>query len=227
MDKVNWFNKFSSAPIMEREAIILDFCRGKVVLDVGCVGQDYDFKSSKWLHGKIAAVATNVCGVDIDPEGLERLQAEGYRVCHADEMGTLTNQFDVIVMSEVIEHVDNPVEFLKYHSKFLFPSGQLLVTTPNPFYAIQMLRLLLGNRPSTNLEHTMWFDPLVLTEVVRRAGLDIQAFFWLHKDMDFMKSLPRKQRFVSYFLHSIARVLYHWRHNFAPNFLMVLSEPVK
>ena len=46
------------------------------------------------------------------------------------EVSCLENQADVVVCSEVIEHVDDPVGFCHRIRSYLKPGGQLLVTVP-------------------------------------------------------------------------------------------------
>ncbi|MGB0453574.1 MAG: class I SAM-dependent methyltransferase [Bacteriovoracaceae bacterium] len=42
------------------------------------------------------------------------------------------NQFDVVTSVEVIEHLENPRQYMRLLSSFLKPGGTLIVTTPNP-----------------------------------------------------------------------------------------------
>jgi 2-polyprenyl-3-methyl-5-hydroxy-6-metoxy-1,4-benzoquinol methylase len=44
------------------------------------------------------------------------------------------NQFDVVLATEVIEHVAHPDDFLKRLGKFLKPGGHIIITTPNGEY---------------------------------------------------------------------------------------------
>jgi len=52
--------------------------------------------------------------VDIDDEGIKILREEGYHV-RTDNVMTmnLEEQFDVIIAGEIIEHLDNPGQFLR------------------------------------------------------------------------------------------------------------------
>lgn len=42
-----------------------------------------------------------------------------------------TVRYDVLVMLELIEHVENPVEFLRSAQRLLSPTGEMFLTTPN------------------------------------------------------------------------------------------------
>lgn len=44
------------------------------------------------------------------------------------------NQFDVVLIAEVIEHVAHPDDFLKKIAKMLKPNGRIVLTTPNGGY---------------------------------------------------------------------------------------------
>lgn len=91
------------------------------VLDIGC--------GNGSLAQDVAKHAKSVLGVDIDPKLIEKAQRKHpavnleYRV--ADATKDLSNEtFDIIIMSNVLEHIDDRVAFLRsIHSlakKFLF-----------------------------------------------------------------------------------------------------------
>ncbi len=220
LDKPAWFPRFARAPIVEQDATLVALCAGKDVLDVGCVGQDRGPGTPGWLHGRIAAAARSAVGVDIVPEGVERLRAAGYDALLAGEIAAHGRDADVIVMADVIEHVDDPVGFLRHYARFLRPAGALAVTTPNPFFAAQFLRLLRGLPVSVNDEHTAWFDPRVFSEIVARAGLDLRAFYWLEDRTDLSRRGAGERR-----LYRLARPLYRWRREMAPAYLALLARP--
>ena len=161
----------------DRESLILNSCRDRSVLDVGCVGQARNHGSEHWLHGQLRKVASDLIGVDINLAGREELSIRGYDVLLPEELEGRT--FERIVMGDVIEHVDNPVAFLEFYARYLADEGRLIVTTPNAFSALQLFWIATRNRVWVNPEHVCFYDPLTLAEVVERAGLEIVNFAWL------------------------------------------------
>lgn len=94
-------------------------------LDVGC-GGGYAMMS---LKNK----GFNVTGTDFDEEAVKNAQRKGLRVFHGDlkNINFKENSFDVILLCHVIEHVPNPIEFLKECRRILKPGGYLIAITPN------------------------------------------------------------------------------------------------
>jgi SAM-dependent methyltransferase len=51
-------------------------------------------------------------------------------------------QYDAIIVSEVIEHVQNPISFLRDFKKLLKPLGVMIITTPNGYGIFEIEALL-------------------------------------------------------------------------------------
>jgi 2-polyprenyl-3-methyl-5-hydroxy-6-metoxy-1,4-benzoquinol methylase len=100
--------------VEDRLRWIVRQCRRKNVLDVGCVGEATQYNHPEWLHGLIRKHAKSILGIDYNMEGIKRLQKAGYNVKFSDaENFSLSCKFDIIVASELIEHLSNPGLFLK------------------------------------------------------------------------------------------------------------------
>lgn len=99
--------------------------QGARLLDVG-------FGDATFLENAQSA-GWEVAGVDMDSVVVNLAQQRGLNVrqgsieVFADQPGS----FDVITISHVIEHVYNPVEFLKVAFGLLKPGGRLWLDTPN------------------------------------------------------------------------------------------------
>lgn len=114
-------------------------CSGKTVLDVGCFDERSPKKHSTehWLHGRILQQATKVIGIDSSgklpiagivtgPNG-KILRRDASTL---DLDGIDTEEIEVIVAGEFIEHLEHPMGFLREVKKKL-PGRELIISTPN------------------------------------------------------------------------------------------------
>jgi SAM-dependent methyltransferase len=76
---------------------------------------------------------SNIVANDIDSTMFEAKEIEFTSIdlnsCFSDEFGSET--FDVICAIEIIEHLENPLSFIRECKKVLKDDGYLLITTPN------------------------------------------------------------------------------------------------
>ncbi|HAJ57176.1 MAG TPA: hypothetical protein DCL35_05340 [Candidatus Omnitrophica bacterium] len=91
------------------------FCKGDIVLDVGCgLGKGLELLSKEALKAS---------GIDLD----ERLRKECVEIKDISKVGTKT--VDTVVAMDVIEHVENDVDFAK--DLVRVARKQVIVSTPN------------------------------------------------------------------------------------------------
>lgn len=111
------------------------------ILDLGC-------GDSRRLSNKIMerVGSGELHGVDIKWEGPMR----NLRIYQADLNGplpTASGYFDVVVASQIIEHLWNTDGFLKEVYRCLKPTGYAIISTPNLASWHNRLYLLLGRQP--------------------------------------------------------------------------------
>jgi SAM-dependent methyltransferase len=83
-----------------------------------------------------------------------RATAEFQRVdLNTDFPATWTNEFDLVVAIEVIEHLRDPRHFISNCLKVLKPNGYLLLTSPNPENWLSRLKFL-------RTGYLLWFSEL-------------------------------------------------------------------
>jgi len=132
------------------------------VLDVGCtVGTFLDAAASRGWEA-----------VGVEPNGTAaaHARARGFAV-HGGffdrALASRLGAFDAVHLSEVIEHVFDPVDLLRIVRDTLVPGGVLIVTTPN-FGTIAARAL--QRKPD---EHVVHFRRGSLVAAAERAGLDV------------------------------------------------------
>lgn len=70
--------------------------------------------------------------VDFDPAAAELAKENGHEYfCGRIEEFNTSRKFDFILMLNLIEHVENPVEILRKAASMLSPGGRILIKTPN------------------------------------------------------------------------------------------------
>jgi len=147
--------------------------KNKKVLDVGCIEHRLENKNKDriWVHDFLRNTCKEVTGIDIVKEDIIKLRKEGYNVYYSNaETFKLNKKFEVIFAGELIEHLSNPGLFLNKCKDHLEKDGILIITTPNAFSLKRIFNIILKytNDPSVNKEHTCWFSPKVLKELLLR-----------------------------------------------------------
>lgn len=134
------------SPIDVRHKKIAKFAKG-TILDVG-----YADHPNKFLAGE-------VIGIDL----LRVKCPANYKkviVGNAQDIEKLfkPQTLDTIVASELIEHLENPTQFLKATNKILRDTGRLIISTPNPYYLPTIIANVLFLRPEYTA-HNKPHDP--------------------------------------------------------------------
>lgn len=78
--------------------------------------------------------------------------------------------FNLVILTEVIEHVENPIDFIAAIHKLLKPGGHAIITTPNKsFYFKDIIW-------STDLPpvHFWWFSEESMTQLAKNASMNIR-----------------------------------------------------
>ena len=94
------------------------------------------------------------------------------------------NQFDFILVNNVLEHVNNPISFLNHVSNLLKQKGRLLLSVPNGTNDISPNKILWDKElkpfPTKHRGHIFFFDKCSLSLMFKKVGLHVLTWKTLH-----------------------------------------------
>jgi 2-polyprenyl-3-methyl-5-hydroxy-6-metoxy-1,4-benzoquinol methylase len=174
-------------------------------LDVGCG----DGRYLKMLHQR-GARKENLYGVEMDAEGMARLTEKGYQA-FSGRIEDIVDQlpqasFDLIVILQVLEHVENPRATIGKLSQLLREGGLLIVETPNTesFDARVFRKSYWGGYHFPR--HWNLFNPEVLRMMAEGEQLCVKAFnylpahsFWIFSFHHLLSERTRLRKLARFF----------------------------
>jgi len=136
---------------------------GGDLLEIGC-GYGYLLDEARSFFGRRV-------GTEFSPEGAEIARGTGAEVFVGGiEQVPSEPKFDCVIGTQLIEHVYEPLSFVKRLAGHTKPDGHIILATPD---IGGVLRKAMGQHwPSFKVpEHVLYFDYRMLSSLMRRAGL--------------------------------------------------------
>jgi len=141
------------------------------------------------LCRKLADLGYDIVGVDVDKKGIEIArqtypEIPFYNFNVGDDPGLLLakeQSFDVVVSTEVIEHLYSPHDLIRYARAVLNKDGYLILTTPYHGYIKNLVISILNKwdfhftalRPGG---HIKFFSRKTLTQMLTQNGFEVLGF---------------------------------------------------
>lgn len=133
------------------------------VVEIGCGGC--------YILEKLAGYGLEVMGIDPSPVAALKGAEKGIKVVpDFYPSANATGLFDLILHADVLEHVDDPVGFLKLQRNQLSEGGIVIISVPDCTRSIG-----LGDVSMALHQHLNYFDEDALAFVVAAAGLHTLA----------------------------------------------------
>lgn len=195
---MNPYTPLPDTPMLHgRQNFVLNASRGKRVLHLGCVDTGLTverFQRGELMHQKLDRVASELWGVDVNAEGIAFLREQGFENLLAADISLSENgapqpqteeimqllqaqAFDVILATEVLEHLPNPASFLAGVKRLMKPGHtQFIVTVPNAF-RIDTLLWMWRKVELVHPDHNYWFSYATITALLRKAGFTIEQIY--------------------------------------------------
>lgn len=175
--------KLEANKLVSRIEAIIKICTNKAVLHIGCCDHisviDEKRANYTWLHGILEDKCSYLQGVDICEEAVNYCNVNQYSEmpiivgdvtkCQVPNM----DKFDYVLMAEMIEHVNNPVDFLKETQKNLKEqgfNGKYILTAPNAF-GMMKRNIFTKGVERINTDHKYWFSPFTLAKIMAEADI--------------------------------------------------------
>jgi hypothetical protein len=169
--------------VAHRNDVLVEVCRSKRILHVGCCDHvpliRSKIKAGEWLHGQLTAVASRAIGIDIDKEAVVAAnEISGLNNIIAGDLTSpvkiddiSSEQFDYAVFGEVLEHIGNPVDFLRaFQTNYRRNVKKIVITVPNAFRAGNV-KGIFANREVINSDHRFFFTPYTIAKIATDAGI--------------------------------------------------------
>ena len=151
---------------------------------------DKRMKDGTWFHSHVMNAAKEAFGLDMDCTAVEYIK-RSYNVpniyCGSVENvpKELDKEWDVVLIPEVIEHVDNPVTFLK-SVKDNLRFKELVITAPNALSFRNFVRAK-SNLEQINSDHRYWFTPYTLAKILTISGFNVVEIRMMERSMPSIK----------------------------------------
>ncbi|WP_375434657.1 class I SAM-dependent methyltransferase [uncultured Hymenobacter sp.] len=137
------------------------------ILEIGCSG-------GPLLQRLRSAGYTNLTGIDVSEAGIAVAERRGIPNVSCMDGANLTfpdASFDLVVASDVLEHIQNEAQALREWTRVLRPGGQLLVFVP-------AFQFLWGKHDVIN-QHFRRYTADQLATAMRGAGLKVsRSSYW-------------------------------------------------
>lgn len=178
-----WVQKIQFKRFQNREEFFFKFCSNKDVIHFGCTDWPI-FNAKNNLHIKLAKYTKSLDGFDIDIEGIVNLKKYVNQNYYSDYNSILNKKYDVCLIPETIEHVDNVSDFLFNISTI--NADKFLISAPNCFAKGRHKRNYWGKDYMIELvhpDHNCWYSPYTLkNQIEKYSNLTVTNVFLLENE---------------------------------------------
>jgi 2-polyprenyl-6-hydroxyphenyl methylase/3-demethylubiquinone-9 3-methyltransferase len=163
---------------MIKSSLKTDSVKGLDILDVGCGGGI--------LSIPISRLGGNISGIDLGAENIEiaskKALEEGLEInfenLSVQDLVAKKKIFDVVICSEVMEHVEKPQDFIECLSKLTKNGGIVIISTINrnfksKLFAITIAEYLLGLIEKGTHNWNMFIKPHELIKFASKNSLSV------------------------------------------------------
>lgn len=163
-----------------RVDIVLKHCKGKSLLDIG--------SADAFMAEALSPFFEKIVSIDGSEKLIEkakqRLANKNHNiefVCSLVEEYKTEQKFDTVLLSFILEHLENPITVLKQVRNFVAKDGTIFIMVPNALSLHRRLGKQLGlikdhdslNEVDVKQGHCRVYTPNLLLEHVKESGLSV------------------------------------------------------
>lgn len=178
-----WLQPLPEGILVNRKDFLLKYCRNKHIVHIGFADAPFTterIKNGTLLHHHLRKTTASCFGIDTNEEAVAL-----YKQLTGDaEVGAMSFQMmpdDLMVHSqlflagEVLEHIADPLQFIRTCEEKMKAGQELLVTVPN-YMAWDGIAASLNNTESVHPDHEWYFSPYTLLKKFDKAKWKLQEF---------------------------------------------------
>jgi hypothetical protein len=178
-----WTQKLNLKRFYDRKDYIFPLCQGRKVIHFGCT--DYPvFKPHSNLHIQLSTITKELHGFDIDLKGIEELKKYVNQPFFSSYDELKNKHYDICIVPETIEHVDNIREFLENLRHV--DADVFILTAPNCFCKEHIKRNSFKDGVFNEIvhpDHNCWFSPYTLKNAIEKySSLTVRQVYLLGND---------------------------------------------
>lgn len=221
-DFYNKNDSFSSLASFEKIKRLIDFEDNKklTILDIGC--------GDGRVTEELLKIGHDVYGIDTSEKAVKLAKEKGIKaVVNNIEDYQSEQKFDLIIATDILEHLFEPLEVLQKMRGWLNENGEIIVAMPNHFDLRNRLNILMGKSivhwslkrsiKSWDYDHIKFLTLKEFKEMIRRVG-----FFIKKEQYNFMGGGLIPSRFTPGFIREILLKLFPGL--FSGKFIFSLSK---
>ena len=160
-----------------------------LMLDCGCREGDNSVRMAQCMGTQ------QIVGLDYIHSALRLAQGKGIKPIQSNLNNSIpvkTDSIDVIIATDVIEHLINPAIFVKEMYRVLKPSGYMILDTPNLASWHNIFALIIGIQPFSGPNITSMEDSdLPMVKQMHRSthGLEEEGEYQEHDEMELTRHI--------------------------------------
>jgi 2-polyprenyl-3-methyl-5-hydroxy-6-metoxy-1,4-benzoquinol methylase len=170
----------SSSYLFEDLKFLLASEKKSTILDVGCGNGD--------MANNLIDLGYDVVGIDASSSGIAAANLRNNNRFYIQDisssslpLGLPSSTFDVVISTEVIEHIYDPRSYLRLCKSALKPGGRLVLSTPYHGY-VKNCALAMTNKMDSHFTalwdggHIKFWSVKTLTQALSECGFEVVEF---------------------------------------------------